>query len=167
VCPQCSKAFKNSKQLKNHRRNHRLAEQTSLSCPTCGLKFISPVAMDAHIEKVHMTASAVLKWTCQACDVKFEKHAELRLHAREHAEPKRYGCPDCEYVTNDHNAFRRHKMTHSHQPKYKCPMCDYTCIQSTTYRVSIRRKYQQFCKCFIFELSRITCKSGTPTRPTT
>jgi hypothetical protein len=141
ICEQCNKTFKNSKQLKNHRRNHRLMQEASLNCPTCTLKFVNPDVLRAHIEKIHMTAT-VKEWVCSTCSVKFLTHSALRTHSKEHIEGKRYCCEDCDYTTNDHNAFRRHKMTHSRDlSKYKCPYCNYTCIQSTTYRVSLTKLF--------------------------
>lgn len=122
-CDQCNKAFKNSKQLKDHRRLHRL----------------STLPQEAHV--------------CQECNSSFGRLKTLREHIKKkHTEKEgsttdvnatRLQCDRCSYDTVDHNALRRHKMTHENGKQYQCQFCDYMCIQSTMYQKHIRQRHPE------------------------
>lgn len=120
----CEKAFKNSKQLKNHRRTHRLneAKQALLEKSKDGLKIVTE-------------SGAII---CVTCHKSFPNETALQMHAELHnnKDGKNYQCSKCSFITNDHNSFRRHNSKHADYHPYKCKFCSYTSIQSSTYRVS-------------------------------
>ena len=112
-CNKCDKSFKNSKQLKNHRRLHILNEEK---------------------QKIEISCK---KLSCLECKKVFTSESGLYIHSMEHKNnEKKFKCEFCNYSTNDHNSFRRHNSKHSSIHKYSCPACQYSSIQSTTYRVS-------------------------------
>lgn len=131
----CGKAFKNTKQLKNHRRTHRKVELVITKCDKCSATFTNPNSLKKHIEKTHELAEEV---KCEICGKIINSKEALKLHLLTHDSDKKFHCDyeKCEYATNDHNAIRRHKMRHNKSKHYKCPKCSYTSIQSATYRVS-------------------------------
>lgn len=153
-CDVCEKAFKNSKQLKNHRRIH--TKQTAISrCKECGHSFLSAKHLKEHL-LTHVAAMAAKDSTavdplkCEICGEVFHSRHSLRSHHMTHFEGKRFNCADCDYKSNDHNAFRRHQMVHSKQAKYKCPHCAFQCIQSTNYKNHIFKKHPELAKDLVY-----------------
>lgn len=161
-CDQCEKAFKNSKQLKNHRRWHRNAatgtsttttattstaaadpstavKQTTVAplhrCNDCGSAFSHQKTLREHICKENSDAKKVMR--CDICERVVSSKSSLKLHMLTHEAATRFKCDICEYRANDHNAFRRHKMTHDKSKMYICPYCDYKSIQSVAYQVNL------------------------------
>lgn len=122
----CTKCFKNSKQLKNHIQIHKKSNKTKP-------KMIMSTQDDPN---------KTLK--CLNCNKGFSSDSGLYIHSLEHkTEDKKFKCDKCSYETNDHNSFRRHKSFHTRIKKYKCPECDYSCIQSNTYRNHLKRQHPE------------------------
>ncbi|XP_037933270.1 uncharacterized protein LOC119667986 [Teleopsis dalmanni] len=149
-CDTCDKAFKNAKQLKNHRRLHRInstfAADTGCSeipcktsdvyrCEDCGAVFAHQKTLKDHICR----NKNMLK--CTVCERKFTSKNSLRMHMYSHEVDKRFKCNLCKYTTNDHNAFRRHKMVHDVDKQYSCPFCGLQFIQSVTYQIHLQKKH--------------------------
>ncbi|KAL9905212.1 uncharacterized protein ACN2A1_005184 isoform 1-T1 [Glossina fuscipes fuscipes] len=147
-CDQCEKAFKNSKQLKNHRRWHRtrtnnrdantLKELTAMHrCAHCGALFSQLKSLRGHFCKNRETSLQ-----CDMCQKSVSSRASLKLHMLTHCDSdKRYKCQTCDYSTNDHNAYRRHKMSHEQKKMYQCPYCDYTSVQSVPYQKHMHQRH--------------------------
>ncbi|KAH8242374.1 hypothetical protein KR032_003781, partial [Drosophila birchii] len=160
-CEQCGKGFKNTKQLKNHRRLHRTqglgmgkhgqAEQDqqqggSLSvteaavtmhrCEDCGATFKQRKTLREHLCKERNE-----QLECPECQRVFGSKSSLRLHLRTHQERKRFRCDTCDHETSDHNAFRRHLGTHKEHKRYSCPHCDFKAIQSTAFRIHLQKRH--------------------------
>uniref|UniRef100_A0A1A9X339 C2H2-type domain-containing protein n=1 Tax=Glossina brevipalpis TaxID=37001 RepID=A0A1A9X339_9MUSC len=147
-CDQCEKAFKNSKQLKNHRRWHRtrtgnrdtntLKELAAMHrCAHCGALFSQLKSLRGHFCKNRET-----QLQCDVCQKSVSSRASLKLHMLTHCDSdKRYKCQNCDYSTNDHNAYRRHKMSHEQKKMYQCPYCDYKSVQSVAYQKHMHQKH--------------------------
>ncbi|XP_055843401.1 uncharacterized protein LOC129910153 [Episyrphus balteatus] len=140
-CDQCEKAFKNSKQLKNHRRWHRtiaIAPPPDVHrCEECGAAF-------SHLKTLreHFCKSGDL-FCCEVCGKTLSSRSSLKLHMLTHESAKKFKCNSCDYMANDHNAFRRHRMTHDKSKMYICPLCDYKSIQSVAFQKHIRIKHPE------------------------
>lgn len=136
-CDQCPSAFKNQKQLKNHRRHHRLRStkkenvQTAkerrgvIKCSGCDLAFRSKSLRWTHMRKEHPSLVGRVR-------TENSKVSELESCSKNNPS---YKCDQCAYETRHRNSARRHRMMHSGEKKYKCPVCEYSCIQSNSFRV--------------------------------
>ncbi|KAH8297756.1 hypothetical protein KR054_008790 [Drosophila jambulina] len=162
-CEQCGKGFKNTKQLKNHRRLHRTqglgmgkhagqaekdqqqqggslasTEATVMMhrCEDCGAAFKQRKTLREHLCKERNE-----QLECPECQRVFGSKSSLRLHLRTHQEQKRFRCDHCGHETSDHNAFRRHLGTHKEHKRYSCPHCDFKAIQSTAFRIHLQKRH--------------------------
>ncbi|EDV95991.1 GH15459 [Drosophila grimshawi] len=153
-CEQCGKGFKNTKQLKNHRRLHRtqglgMSAKPSISeeqmalpilhrCEDCGTAFKHRKTLREHLCKQRNEQPQ-----CTTCQRVFSSKSSLKLHMRSHQESKRFKCEKCDHEANDHNAFRRHLATHREAKRYACPHCDFKAIQSTAYRIHLQKMHPE------------------------
>lgn len=136
-CELCSSAFKNRKQLKNHRRHHRLSEAKKtgglvperlkkvFKCPSCDMELAQLASLKRHIQKVHRSKRAT----------EVEGVVPSREAINTDTEQKEFKCNECPYRTSHRNSAKRHQLIHTGHRPYKCPVCDYTCIQSNSFRV--------------------------------
>lgn len=138
-CDQCVKAFKNSKQLKNHRRLHRTNNFTTqiYKCEDCRSAFSHLKSLKAHTCKAGDVKTKEVK--CPVCDKILSSKSACKLHLLTHENASKFKCESCSYVSNDHNAFRRHKLQHDGGggKMYECQFCDARIIQSTSFQVGI------------------------------
>lgn len=152
-CDICAKAFKNSKQLKNHRRIHsKVSKQPAIhQCKYCGQSFYSSKNLKEHcLTHQNQDAAIVEALKCDICSDTFASKYALRSHYLNHFNGKRFNCCQCNYKSNDHNAYRRHQMLHNKQTQYKCPQCVFQCIQSTNYKNHIFKKHPELVKELMF-----------------
>ncbi|XP_055623645.1 uncharacterized protein LOC129767055 [Toxorhynchites rutilus septentrionalis] len=183
ICAICDKAFKNNKQLRNHRRSHRdhpRGQQTTsqdkqqsdgssdhpkqhsslpVNCVKCGLKFSNQKTLKAHVESRHVSDGGAVegRMRCSICGMVFKTRYLLQSHVAKHSDEKKFKCDHCDYSTNDHNAIRRHKMRHnSNGHMYSCSYCDYTSIQSTTYRKHLERLHADVASNLLYKCSKCT-----------
>lgn len=154
-CDFCPKAFKNARQMKNHRRIHTrsTAPPTLSQCKYCGQSFYSA----KHLKEHYFTHNEAIEHQrhpfalqCDICSETFKNKHALRIHHLNHFEEKRFNCDECDYKSNDHNAFRRHAMVHSKAVKYKCALCSFQCIQSTNYKNHILKNHVDAAKELMF-----------------
>lgn len=170
-CDKCEKKFKNSKQLKNHRRWHRQNEASKEAekqgikkcelhqCEHCNAAFSHKKSLKEHICQKHADILGVMQPSkkveilqCVKCGKECSSKSSLKLHMFTHEPSKRFQCEKCNYTSNDHNAFRRHKMTHEDNAKnYNCPYCSYKSIQSVAFQKHIRHKHSEKADDVIFQ----------------
>ena len=90
TCSECSKEFKSSSMLSDHKLAHRQAFQ----CEHCHYKAPTPSALKTHIKYKHISERTV---PCSSCDYKGKTDADIRSHKRIHETqdksiPCLYGC---------------------------------------------------------------------------
>lgn len=144
-CDTCASAFKNQKQLKNHRRHHRLSlkkaeeQETFIQCASCNVQVESAALMKKHNSECHRKVLGRSKVIPKK--EKGVNRVELTQESASKEQPhgKLIRCEICPYETAHRNSYRRHLMGHSGQRKYKCEFCEYDCIQSNSFRVRSNR----------------------------
>ncbi|KAK4884952.1 hypothetical protein RN001_001223 [Aquatica leii] len=147
-CDVCQKAFKNTKQLRNHKITHKeKSNQFNHVCAICEKVFTNRRQMRVHMDGVH---NKIKPFLCNYCGYKGASKSALKMHIRQHTGEKPFSCDFCEYTTADHNSLRRHKLRHTGHKPYKCEHCDYACIQSSTYKVHLRTKHPGLEKDYLF-----------------
>lgn len=167
ICAICNKAFKNNKQLRNHRRTHREIQQIQQSawlhsefpvkCVKCDFKFANQKFLKAHMESRHGTSEIDGRMKCSLCGMLFKTRYLLQSHMAKHSDEKRFKCSYCDFSCNDHNSMRRHKMRHNSEGHmYRCSYCDYTSIQSTTYRRHLERMHADVALNLLYKCSECT-----------
>lgn len=156
-CDLCEKAFKNSKQLKNHRRIH-VGKSIVHRCDFCTQSFYNVRYLKEHIRKTH-EPNGIDTFKCEICYKLFPTQQACRNHHLSHFGEKKFHCPTCKYKSNDHNAFRRHQMTHNKEALYKCSACIFQCIQSTSYKSHIMKKHPELAKDLIFTCNNCDFKT--------
>ncbi|XP_057653707.1 oocyte zinc finger protein XlCOF6-like isoform X1 [Diorhabda carinulata] len=138
-CDVCNKAFKNNKQLRNHKLTHK---EKSLKlthiCDECSKGFSDRRQLRIHLDIVHKKLKPFL---CNFCGYKGSSRSSLKMHIRQHTGEKPFSCTVCSYTTSDHNSLRRHNLRHTGQKPYKCTYCTYACIQSSTYKTHLKTKH--------------------------
>ncbi|KAJ8978825.1 hypothetical protein NQ317_018916 [Molorchus minor] len=138
-CDICNKAFKNSKQLRNHKMTHRSkTEKLMHICDVCLRCFTDRRQLKVHMDVVH---KKIRPYLCNYCGYKGSSRSSLKMHIRQHTGEKPFSCDTCSYTTSDHNSLRRHKLRHTGQKPYKCSYCSYACIQSSTYKTHLKTKH--------------------------
>ncbi|KAF5301133.1 hypothetical protein FQR65_LT08963 [Abscondita terminalis] len=148
ICDVCQKAFKNSKQLRNHKITHKdKIDKFIHVCAICEKVFSNRRQMRVHMDGVH---NKIKPFLCNYCGYKGASKSALKMHIRQHTGEKPFSCDSCTYTTADHNSLRRHKLRHTGHKPYKCEHCDYACIQSSTYKVHLRTKHPGLEKDYLF-----------------
>ncbi|CAH1996993.1 unnamed protein product [Acanthoscelides obtectus] len=138
-CNICSKTFKNSKQLRNHKITHQdKTKKSQHICQECSKQFADKRHLRIHNDVVHKRLKPFL---CNFCGYKGPSKSSLKMHIRQHTGEKPFECDVCSYTTSDHNSLRRHKFRHTGHKPYKCSYCSYACIQSSTYKTHLKTKH--------------------------
>lgn len=138
-CDKCNKAFKNNKQLRNHKLVHKdKSEKLVHVCEECTKSFANRRQLRIHMDYVHKKLRPFL---CNFCGYKGSSRSSLKMHIRQHTGEKPFSCTSCSYTTSDHNSLRRHTLRHTGQKPYKCSYCSYACIQSSTYKTHLKTKH--------------------------
>uniref|UniRef100_A0A182WLJ0 C2H2-type domain-containing protein n=1 Tax=Anopheles minimus TaxID=112268 RepID=A0A182WLJ0_9DIPT len=155
-CAICGKAFKNNKQLRNHRRWHREPQQPDVPpvppveeqqpkqpepekvpvpiCPTT----------DESTEK-QKTKSPQLTMKCVKCGLRFPGKRQLRAHmdakhptdtGEQTAEinASKHRCLLCGMVFRTRYLLQAHAAKHSDEKRFKCEHCEYTTNDHNAFR---------------------------------
>lgn len=81
-CDVCGKAFKNSKQLRNHKLTHKEKSQKELFyCEVCNKPFFDRRQLKVHMDGVHKKIKPFL---CSYCGYKGASKSALKMHSRQH-----------------------------------------------------------------------------------
>lgn len=132
-CETCDKAFKNAKQLKNHRAVHNEVQRVVQKCELCDRLFTNKKYLRNHVKSVHEMLN---EFKCIVCDNIFSSVVACQTHMLNHTNSKKFQCEKCPYSTNDGSGFRRHLKVHDNTKTYECRNCPFRCIQSKQFKVS-------------------------------
>ncbi|XP_011204673.2 probable serine/threonine-protein kinase ndrD [Bactrocera dorsalis] len=149
-CDQCEKAFKNTKQLKNHRRWHRNHNKTTTSpsakrevskkadasaSESNGPTLLPPTTTSASTSdatQVPVTAARHF-YRCKDCEAVFSHQKTLREHLCKNAAAA-IQCEVCDRVLTSRSSIKLHMQTHESSRRFKCNVCDYSGSDHNAFR---------------------------------
>ncbi|XP_045783037.1 zinc finger protein Xfin-like [Maniola jurtina] len=77
------------------------------------------------------TSKTKKQYSCELCDYKSFRKANLVRHVRTHTGENPFSCDVCEYKTAHKPHLIRHKRTHTGEKPYSCELCKYKTAQKT------------------------------------
>ena len=89
----CTKSFKNAKQLRNHRRIHRSHESNG---KTIKSKKVAPIVLSTNGKR----------FSCTSCSYETNDHNSYRRHNFKHSDVSMYKCPFCSYTSIQSTTYR-------------------------------------------------------------
>ncbi|XP_036337502.1 general transcriptional corepressor trfA [Rhagoletis pomonella] len=143
-CDQCEKAFKNTKQLKNHRRwhrNHNKATSTTTLKPESTKKDIATNAESKDLATTSLSTTVATVFStsernfhrCKDCDAVFSHQRTLREHLCKNGAAA-VQCEVCERVLTSRSSLKLHMQSHEPSRRFKCSMCDYSSSDHNAFR---------------------------------
>ncbi|XP_032234214.2 uncharacterized protein LOC116616261 [Nematostella vectensis] len=124
-CDQCTRAFKNKRQLTKHMYTHT---GKPFTCPTCGSGHYDRLKFNEHM-RIH-TGEKPFK--CTTCDKWFRTASQLRTHSLIHEEEKRFSCEKCGKKFAQVASYCRHRKSHDGIKDYLCNICNKKFTQSNS-----------------------------------
>lgn len=123
-CGQCSKLFKEERQLHIHKQTHLPNDLKFVhQCPQCDKKFSSTFSVRNHIKHVHIKAT---EFRCEYCNKDFSRKANYDSHlSHVHTRDRKFECEICGLKVKTKGILRTHKLLHSDNPAdiKRCPHC--------------------------------------------
>lgn len=122
-CLYCENAFSSQNHLQDHILTHLFGDY---ECNDCGVKFVSPLQLGAHEEKVHKANPSK---QCEYCHKEFRDPVRLICHMRkEHPESEesiraKYSCGECGMKFVMRGNFVRHMRVHEKEKDVKPRAC--------------------------------------------
>ncbi|XP_055382161.1 putative uncharacterized protein DDB_G0282133, partial [Condylostylus longicornis] len=161
-CEICEKAFKNSRQLKNHRRIHRKFSKNEIElvkCEECKAMFSNKKSLKQHV--CPNNKIIVEKAKCTICGKVCSSKSYLKIHMAIHDTLPKYVCDCGEFSTNNPSSFKKHKARHSddNNKNYQCQYCDYQSIQASLYKKHLSEKHPEYAPNIIHQCT--FCKFST------
>uniref|UniRef100_A0A0A1X552 Zinc finger protein 64 n=1 Tax=Zeugodacus cucurbitae TaxID=28588 RepID=A0A0A1X552_ZEUCU len=146
-CDQCEKAFKNTKQLKNHRRWHRNHNKSTTSPstkPEISMKADLPPSESSAAVQHSLSATTTSDATqvpvtvrnfyrCKDCEAVFSHQKTLREHLCKNAAAA-VQCELCDRVLTSRSSIKLHMQLHEPSRRFKCNICDYSASDHNAFR---------------------------------
>lgn len=119
ACTICDKIFPTIKTLKSHLTYTTIHKKdTTYSCETCGMQFLSPGGLRKHIRAAHDNEMK----SCKVCGKQFNEF-NLKLHMKTHEAPK-HVCQYCGKAFRENFQLKEHiQATHLKEP-FQCQECE-------------------------------------------
>ena len=136
-CYFCSKEFKSSKDLFEHRRTHKTkAEDGKMyyNCNDCGKKYGQVNGLKNHINRIHKNVRK-----CVECKKMFTGLTALKTHMDMYHEKKECDQCDKKFMTNWQ--LKTHKSFVHDGVKFECEKCDKVFATSTLLKLHYEKKH--------------------------
>ena len=106
-CDQCSEAFRNQIELKNHKTRH--LKDHPFKCDTCPMSFQKQEALTTHY-RLH---TGEKPFACNFCDKKFTSEKNRRVHVLRHEGSLPHKCEDCDMTFQSRSHLIKHATSHT------------------------------------------------------
>ena len=119
-CPECHKAFINTRRLEEHKRVH--SDYKLFSCPQCPKSFKHKASLEGHLN----SHRGIKPFTCSVCSKCFNGRPGLSQHKRRHTELNtKERCNICDKQLTSKSCLRQHiNVTHSDIRNVDCLKCN-------------------------------------------
>ena len=122
-CGQCEFVAANGKELKYHKRGHKLVEQTLKKCPYCDYTAASVEQVQHHVGNIHGQNKPM---KCELCGFQALSIRSLKSHMKRHVNDQRfvqqpleqYKCNLCGYVCHHLPSLKSHMWRHAANEHY-------------------------------------------------
>nr|CAD7264694.1 unnamed protein product [Timema shepardi] len=126
-CNLCGRVYKNERVLDTHMSLHK--EAKPWPCNYCDKVFIFDSSLQEHIKSDHepdnSNKTTPNVYTCQICEIKFDKLEELKSHlmsTHKHL-AKRHICEFCGAMYHTSNKLKTHLLKHTGEFPFTCEVC--------------------------------------------
>jgi uncharacterized Zn-finger protein len=117
-CLHCDATFADPKILKRHMRTH--SEDKPYVCGFCGRGF-----RQSYQRVVHMRRhTGERPYKCDMCDESFAQSSSYTVHLRKHTGERPYVCDVCQATFIDNSRLTSHKARHLIDKPFKCDQCE-------------------------------------------
>ncbi|RVE48085.1 hypothetical protein evm_007272 [Chilo suppressalis] len=120
-CVSCGRRFISQSALEAHASVH--TSDRPYACEHCDKRFRTKIMALQHKRQVHDKEKSHM---CQYCSKSFFKKYHLQIHLRSHTKEKPYECPDCGKFFSSVTVLKNHRMLHKDTKSYNCSLCDMT-----------------------------------------
>ena len=122
-CGLCEFVAANDKELKYHKRGHKLVEQTLKKCPYCDYTAASIEQVQHHVSNIHGQNKPM---KCELCGFQALSVRSLKSHMKRHVNDQRfvqqpleqYKCNLCGYVCHHLPSLKSHMWRHAADENY-------------------------------------------------
>lgn len=125
-CGQCDFIATSEKEIRNHKRGHKLVEQTIKKCPYCEYAAASVEQVQHHIGSIHGETKQMKLMNCELCGFVALSIRSLKSHMKRHVNDQRfvqqpleqYKCNLCGYVCHHLPSLKSHMWRHAADEHY-------------------------------------------------
>ncbi|XP_048355206.1 RE1-silencing transcription factor-like isoform X3 [Sphaerodactylus townsendi] len=140
-CPECSRKFNNSSNMRKHLRIHK--GERLYGCHACGKSYTDPSNL-AHHQRKHTGERPYL---CPTCPKAFSMKTNLDIHIRQHLGIRPFSCLQCGSTFYSRTRLVYHMKRHDRRPiSVRCEDCDKTFSSQKQFYKHRRRHRNLVCE---------------------
>ncbi|XP_061393689.1 zinc finger protein 883 [Musca vetustissima] len=144
LCSQCSKVFKNAKELQRHLRNAHVPEDQKCACPVCGAKYTRSYSMYYHMRTQHGPESVKIilpprsgTFQCEKCPRKYTQQKYLKRHIKDKHSGKEE--EEKEEIEKDTDVSKNQPKRQIVKKDRLCSVCGSSFVNKTQLIIHMRR----------------------------
>ncbi|XP_071442005.1 zinc finger protein 701-like [Hetaerina americana] len=132
-CEQCSRNFRNPKELRYHMSTH--TGEWSFKCSICLKGFAQKIFLQRHM----LIHTGERPHKCVICSKAFSLKGNLGQHMLIHTGEKRHKCNTCLKAFTNNGDLKRHMLTHTGERLYKCEICSKSFTQNSNLKTHMKK----------------------------